>query len=296
MYSIATHELTFAFGSHRAVDSISLAVPQGSIYGFLGPNGAGKTTTIRLLLNLLQPQSGSIEVLGQPSGKHQTFARMGALIEMPSLYTHLSGRANLEITRRLYGADRKRIDEVLRLVELTAAADQRVKQYSLGMKQRLGLALALLNDPELLILDEPTNGLDPSGIRDIRDLLIRLNREEGKTIFISSHMLAEVNKLATHVGIIRKGGLIFQGTLDELQSSRGNHLMIETNDAPAAKRALEAHAFTVTSCNGHHLQVPVEDRQQVSMVNQILVQKDLQVYGLRQEQDDLEDVFLSLTK
>ena len=298
MQSLSTSQLTFDFGSHRAVDSVSLSVPEGSIYGFLGPNGAGKTTTIRLLLGLLRPTSGSVSLFDQPlaANPNQAYARIGALIEMPSLYSHLSGGANLEITRRLYGADRSRIDRVLELVEMTDAADKRVKHYSLGMKQRLGLANALINDPELLILDEPTNGLDPSGIRDMRDLLIRLNQEEGKTIFISSHLLAEMNKLATHVGIIRNGQMIFQGSLDQLHTQSGNHALIETESAPKAKAILEQHAFTVSQCNGHHLEVPVADRQQVARINEALVSKGLPVYSLRLQQDDLEDVFLSLTQ
>jgi len=298
MYSLSTSQLTFAFGDHRAGDGVSLSVPEGGIYGFLGPNGAGKTTTIRLLLGLLPPQSGHISLFGQPlqADPLAAYGRIGALIEMPSLYNHLSGRANLEITRRLYGAPRSRIDQVLALVDMAHAADKRVKQYSLGMKQRLGLANALLNDPDMLILDEPTNGLDPSGIRDIRDLLIRINREEGKTIFISSHLLAEMNKLATHVGIINQGRLIFEGTLDQLHSQSGNHVLIETENATEAKLALEQHAFTVSHCNGHHLHVPVENKDQVAHVNQALVTKGLPVYSLRMQQDDLEDVFLSLTQ
>lgn len=298
MNSLATQQLTFSFGKQTAVKGLSLQVPEGSIYGFLGPNGAGKTTTIRLLLGLLQPESGSIELF-QSSLKEnpmKAYRRIGALIEMPSLYSHLSGRANLEITRRMYGAPAQRIEEVLEMVQLSYAADKRVKAYSLGMKQRLGLASALLNDPELLILDEPTNGLDPSGIRDIRDLLIKLNRDYGKTIFISSHLLAEVDKLATHVGIIRQGNLIFQGTLDQLHAQSGNHVLIETDHAQKAKSALESSHFTVSHCNGHHLHVPIEDKLQVAQINQTLVNADLPVYSLRMQQDDLEDVFINLTE
>ena len=298
MHVLETSQLTFAFGKTKVVDGVSLNVPQGSIYGFLGPNGAGKTTTIRLLLGLLKAQSGTIQMFGQPRAGQsmEGYRRTGALIEMPSLYSHLSGRANLEITRRLYGAERSRIDTVLEMVEMTHAANQKVKQYSLGMKQRLGLANALLNDPELLILDEPTNGLDPSGIREIRDLLIRVNREYGKTIFISSHLLAEMNKLATHVGIIRKGQLIYEGSLESLHAQNGNHAIIETDNAPLAKTLLEQRSFTVSQCNGHHLEVPVEGQQQLAQLNKVLVSNDLPVYGLRLQNHDLEDVFLSLTK
>jgi ABC-type multidrug transport system ATPase subunit len=196
---INTNGLTFNFGSQTVVKELSLQVPEGSIYGFLGPNGAGKTTTIKLLLNLLQTQEGGIEIFGFDFKTHRTeiLSQVGSLIEQPAIYAHLTGRENL-INRAI-------------LLHLTQAANKKAGNYSLGMKQRLGIALALLSDPKLLILDEPTNGLDPNGIIEIRELLKKLVSEHKKTVFISSHLLGEIERMATHVGIINNGQLLFQG-------------------------------------------------------------------------------------
>ena len=201
---IQTRGLDFYFKDFKALDQVNLNVPAGSIYGFLGPNGAGKTTTIRILLDLFHPKPGQVQVFGKDLGKNRVeiLGKIGALIENPSIYKHLSGRQNLEVIRKMVGVPKSRIDEVLQIVRLVDNADKRAKNYSLGMCQRLGLAAALLTDPELLILDEPTNGLDPSGIIEMRELIIRLNKEHGKTIFLSSHILSEIEKLATDVAII----------------------------------------------------------------------------------------------
>ncbi|RYF94725.1 MAG: ATP-binding cassette domain-containing protein, partial [Chitinophagaceae bacterium] len=199
---IETNNLDFSFGAgQKILQDLSLAVPQGSIYGFLGPNGAGKTTTIRLLLGLLKVQSGTIRLFGKDFGKNrlEVLRRIGSLIEQPSLYMHLTGKENLEVFRLSYQCNKKRIGEVLELVGLQKAAHKKAKAYSLGMKQRLAIAISLLHEPELLILDEPTNGLDPTGIIETRELIRKLNKESGKTIIVSSHMLAEVEKMATHV-------------------------------------------------------------------------------------------------
>jgi ABC-2 type transport system ATP-binding protein len=222
-YAIETEALTRAFGARAAVEQLNLLVPNGGIYGFLGPNGAGKTTTIRMLLGLIRPDSGKVRLFG----KHFEFSmlnRVGSLVEAPSLYPHLTGRENLEVTRRLVGAARADIDRVLAIVRLARDADRLVREYSLGMRQRLGLALALLNSPELLILDEPTNGLDPAGIHEMRDLLRRMPAEHGVTVFLSSHLLSEVEQIAGSVGIIREGRMLFQGSLAELRRLRGGSL------------------------------------------------------------------------
>jgi lantibiotic transport system ATP-binding protein len=197
---------------------VSLAVPRGSIYGFLGPNGAGKTTTLRLLLGLLRRQRGRICVLGVELERNRTavLARTGSLIESPSLYGQLTAAENLRVCQVVHGCPRSRIPEVLRLVGLADTGRKRAGQFSLGMRQRLGVAVALLASPELLVLDEPTNGLDPFGIVEMRDLLRRLNRETGVTVLVSSHLLSEAEKLVTHVGIIKRGALVFQGPLGEL--------------------------------------------------------------------------------
>jgi ABC-type multidrug transport system ATPase subunit len=219
---IATTSLHKVFadgGDVTAVDGIDLQVPEGAIYGFLGPNGAGKSTTIRMLLGLVRPTTGTIRLFGElvrPGGTRH-LRRTGALIEAPSLYPHLTARENLELTRRLTRTGHSRIEHLLKTVDLLDAADRPAGRYSTGMRQRLGLALALMNDPELLILDEPTNGLDPAGIHEIRELIRRIPEELGSTVFLSSHHLGEVEQIASHVGIIHKGKLLYQGSLKDLE-------------------------------------------------------------------------------
>src|SRR5476651_2693567 len=217
---IRTTDLTFTFGDQTVVKSLSLQVPEGSIYGFLGPNGAGKTTTIKLLLNLLQTQHGSIHIfdLELKSNRIKILSQIGSLIEQPAIYLHLSGRENLLNRALLLQISGKRVNDMLDLVHLKDAANKKAGQYSLGMKQRLGIALAMLPDPKLLILDEPTNGLDPNGIIEVRELLIKLTTQHQKTVFISSHLLSEIEKMATHVGIIDKGELLFQGSIKDLEA------------------------------------------------------------------------------
>lgn len=224
--AIETNDVTRRFGARTVVHQLNLRVPQSGIYGFLGLNGAGKTTTIRMLLGLIKADAGSIRVFGKPFSL-DVLRRIGALVEMPSLYSHLTGRENLEVTRRQIGAPRSRIDHALSVVHLTADADRLLGEYSLGMKQRLGVALALLNSPDLLILDEPTNGLDPAGIREMRDLLRSMPREHGVTVFLSSHLLSEVDQIAEYVGILHEGHLVFQGSLAELRERQNRQLSLE---------------------------------------------------------------------
>ena len=296
---IETKRLDFLFRSGQPIlHQLSLQVPAGSIYGFLGPNGAGKTTTLRLILGLLKKQEGSITLFGKELTAHRLdiLRRLGSLIEQPSLYLHLTGRENLEIFRLTYQCPKKRIDEVLDIVRLKEAAGKRVKTYSLGMKQRLSIAMALLHDPELLILDEPTNGLDPSGIIETRELLKTLNREYGKTVLVSSHLLSEVEKMATHVGIINKGKLLFQGSLPELQQlkSKQSAIEIEVSDIAKAQRVLNGH-FPVKEVNGTKLLVHFESKERAALLNRTLVQQDVEVYQLAQTQNDLENLFIQIT-
>src|SRR6185503_17544218 len=239
-YLIETRGLSRRFGAQVAVDDLNLLVPAAGVYGFLGPNGAGKTTAIRMLLGLIRPDAGEVRLFGQPlMGNHRALmSRVGALVEAPSLYPHLTGRENLEVTRRLLGSPRALIDVALETVRMTRDANRRVREYSLGMKQRLGLALALLNKPQLLILDEPTNGLDPAGIHEMRDLIRRLPAEFGATIFLSSHLLSEVEQIAGHIGIIHQGRLLFQGALDELQAQQRERLIVGVNQPEQAIRCL----------------------------------------------------------
>ncbi len=294
---IETTSLNYSFRhGTKTLDDINLVVPKGSIYGFLGPNGAGKTTTLRLLLGLLKNQQGRLRIFGKDfnSNRIEILKRLGSLIEQPSLYLHLTARENLEIYRLVYKVDKSRIDEVLKIVGLDQTGKKKARQFSLGMKQRLSIAIALLHQPELLILDEPTNGLDPNGIIETRELIRKLNVEHGTTVIVSSHILNEVERMATHVGIIHKGKMLFQGPLSELQQmkTRQTSLEIETNDNVSAARLLES--YQVKSVNGK-LTLPFESRQQTADINKVLVQSGLSVYALHPQQNDLEQLFLDIT-
>jgi ABC-type multidrug transport system ATPase subunit len=295
---IETKQLQFAFGaSQQILHNLNLQVPAGSIYGFLGPNGAGKTTTLRLLLGLLKKQQGNITLFGKDIQQHRMniLRRLGTLIEQPSLYLHLTGKENLQIFRLTYQCSKSRIDEVLHLVRLQQAANKKVKAYSLGMKQRLAIAIALLHDPEILILDEPTNGLDPNGIIETRELIKELNRKQGKTILVSSHLLGEVEKMATHVGIIHKGKLLFQGPLQELQQlkSKQSAIEVEVNDTLKAQRVLGN--FPIKQVNGTKVLVNFESKERTAQMNTLLVQEGIDVYHLAVTQNDLENLFIQIT-
>ncbi|RYY85860.1 MAG: ATP-binding cassette domain-containing protein [Chitinophagaceae bacterium] len=227
---VSTRDLSYKYGKDEPVlTDINLTIEQGSIYGFLGPNGSGKTTTLRLLLGLLAQQGGRIELFGEELRSNRTalLRRIGALIENPSIYSQLTARENIEVFRELYGMPPSRTGEVLELVGLADTGRKRAGRFSLGMKQRLALAIALLPKPGLLILDEPTNGLDPAGIVELRAFLQHLNRAEGTTILVSSHILPEIAKLATHIGIIAHGRMRFQGTLNELYSQQPGTASLE---------------------------------------------------------------------
>ncbi len=294
---IQTTGLTYSFrNGNKTLDNINLQVPQGSVYGFLGPNGAGKTTTLRLLLGLLKNQQGKLEIFGKEFASHriEILKRLGSLIEQPSLYLHLTAKENLEIYRLVYNVSKTRIDEVLKIVGLDHTGKKKTKQFSLGMKQRLSIAIALLHQPELLILDEPTNGLDPNGIIETRELIKKLNKEHGTTVIVSSHILNEVERMASHVGIIHKGKMLFQGPLTELQQmkTRQTSLEVETNNNEAAARLLES--FTIKSVNGK-LVLPFENKEQTAVINKLLVQGGLDVYALHPQQNDLEQLFLDIT-
>ncbi|MBN8826594.1 MULTISPECIES: ABC transporter ATP-binding protein [unclassified Spirosoma] len=294
---IQTLHLSYSFGNRSVLNDVSLIVPKGSIFGFLGPNGSGKTTTIRLLLGLIRSPENNISVFSKPINDHRLsiLRRVGALIESPSLYPHLSGYANLNLTRLLLQVPSRRIDEVLDIVQLTADAHRAVREYSLGMKQRLSLAMSLLNNPELLILDEPTNGLDPAGIRDMRDLLLRLNRDEGKTIFVSSHLLSEIEKIVTHLAIINQGRLLFQGTTEELQQVHPSHVVIQTSEPERAITLLASAAYTAQQTASRRVELRVDEPSQLARINQLLVGQGIDVYGLQTQRNNLEDLFLNLT-
>jgi ABC-type multidrug transport system ATPase subunit len=227
---IRTDKLCFSFGKEKALTDVSLNVEKGAIYGFLGPNGAGKTTTIRLLLGLLEGQRQQPLVFGEMirENRMHILSRIGSLIEQPSVYEHLSGFENLMITARYRLLGKQRVYEVLEMVKLTTQAKKKVGAYSLGMKQRLGLAMALMGKPDLLILDEPVNGLDPMGIVETRELLMHLNQAYGTTVFLSSHLLSEIEKMVSHVGIINHGNMVFQGTIADFKLLSGKKDFEET--------------------------------------------------------------------
>ena len=295
-YLIETRGLSRRFGAQVAVNDLNLLVPEAGVYGFLGPNGAGKTTAIRMLLGLIRPDAGEVRLFGQPlmSNRRALMSLVGALVEAPSLYPHLTGRENLEVTRRLLGSPRELIDVALETVRMTRDAGRRVREYSLGMRQRLGLALALLNRPQLLILDEPTNGLDPAGIHEMRDLIRRLPEEFGVTVFLSSHLLSEVEQIAGHIGIIHESRLLFQGTLRDLQEKQQMELAVGVTQPEEAMNCLVGAGWSVERRDGL-LSVRAGAPEDAMKINRLLLDQRLEVLHLALSQRSLEDIFLTLT-
>ena len=296
-YIIQTQHLTRRFGHVVAVSELDLAVPKGCVYGFLGPNGAGKTTTIRMLLDLIQPNKGSIQMFGQSVKKHriETLEKIGSLVAAPSLYPNLTGRENLQLFQKLMGLPKNEIDRVLNIVNMQSAADRRVQHYSTGMRQRLGLATALLNHPTLLILDEPTNGLDPAGILEMRRLLRGLPEAFGVTVFLSTHLLNEVEQIATQIGIINKGKLIFQGGREHLQNELGGSAILQVDNPARARHILTGMGWQVSQNNDQTLSIVSQNAQALAKANAQLVAQGIEVYHLSQEKRSLEEIFLSLT-
>jgi ABC-2 type transport system ATP-binding protein len=297
--ALASSGLTKQFrGGQLAVDGIDLAVPTGSVYGFLGPNGSGKTTTIRMLLGLIQPTAGGHDVLGlpMPAGQADALPLVGSLVEGPAFYPHLSGRANLA---RLDAADRTanaatmrdRIDRALDRVGLLAAADKRYRAYSLGMKQRLGIATSLLRHRQLVILDEPTNGLDPQGTREVR-ALIREIAADGTTVFVSSHLLAEVEQVCTHVGVMRTGKLVYQGPLADLRGQA--RLLVKTPRPDLAVTVLAGLGLAGVRQAGEEVSAELGELRP-EVINERLVQAGVPVAGLETPRRSLEDEFVELT-
>jgi ABC-2 type transport system ATP-binding protein len=299
--AIATSELTKRFrGGQLAVDHIDLAVPHGSVYGFLGPNGSGKTTTIRMLLGLAFPTSGTATLLGvpMPDGATKVLHRVGSLVEGPAFYPFLTGTANLA---RYDAADRSadpataksRIAAALDRVGLTAAAGKRYRHYSLGMKQRLAIAAGLLQPRDLIILDEPTNGLDPQGTREVR-ALIRQIAADGITVFVSSHLLAEVEQICTHVGVMRTGQLVFQGSLPELRRTGAARVTVHTADAEAAAKVLAALDLADPQATSGEASAVLGDASPEQVCAE-LVQAGIGVRGFAVTSPSLEDLFVGLT-
>jgi ABC-2 type transport system ATP-binding protein len=297
MNSIETVNLSHKFGPQTALDDVNLQVGKGTIYGFLGPNGAGKTTTLKLILGLLKRQSGDIFVFGKPfeSNRVETLSKIGSLVESPSIYGQLTAVENLKILQKVYRCPDQRIKDVLELVELSRTGKKKASQFSLGMKQRLSIAIALLHNPSLLILDEPTNGLDPNGILEIRELLRSLSQNHGITILISSHLLFEIEKLVTHIGIINHGRLLFQGTLADLISKRqqSSFILFETNNDSAA--SLIINDFCTSSLiEAGKIAIPLLDKERVAAINQKLVRNNIDVYQITTVENDLEKIFFDV--
>lgn len=294
---IKTTGLSYSYDKDRkTLCGINLQIGKGSIYGFLGPNGSGKTTTLSLLLGLLKLQGGRIEILGETLQANRTgiLKKIGSLIESPSLYGHLNARENLEVYRRVYDASKERIDKVLAIVELQDTGKKQVKKFSLGMKQRLAIALALLPKPELLILDEPTNGLDPNGIIELRKLVKKLNTVYGMTILISSHILAEVEKMVSHIGIIAGGRMLFQGSVHELKllQQKQSKLQVNTSNNDVACKLLQ-NFYPEKNCNS--FLVSFNNNNDVAEINKILTRNNLDVYLLQPKENSLEQLFIELT-
>ena len=292
---LSTSKLSKRYGKKFALHDADIHIPQGEIYGLIGRNGAGKTTLLKLINSQITATSGEIHLKGQKMRFGVPTIRIGALVEFPSLYPHLTGRENLEVTRRLTGAAPAQIDHALAAVHLTDVADRVVRTYSTGRKQRLALALALLGDPKLLILDEPTNGLDPSGIREIRNLVSRFPEAYGITVFLSSHLLTEVEQVATHIGILQQGRLCFQGTLDALHAQMDNHAVLGVDQPERAERVLRGAGWTARRSGNGHLSVAINGTSDAAMVNAHLVRSGINVYQLHVERPTLEDIFLTLT-
>ena len=297
-FAIETNGLSKFYGDLRAVDAVNLRVKPGEIYGFLGLNGAGKTTTIRALLGMIRPSKGNVRVLGQavgPNGRGP-WAKVGHLVESPSAYPELTVRENLEIARRLHGiSDSGTTKRVIERLGLLPYADRQAGTLSMGNLQRLGLARALLHEPELLILDEPANGLDPAGVVEIRELLERLAREKGVTIFMSSHILTEVARLATRIGIIHRGRLVEELDTDQLEQLRRKRLAVQARDLSAAQSSLHSAGFQLTL---HDSTILIEDEDAIAYpdeIARILVYAGTPPTHLAVEQEDLEQHFLQLT-
>ncbi len=296
-YVVETKNLTKSFGKEQAVQSLDMKIAKGEIYGFLGPNGAGKTTTIRMLLGLMKPTSGSIQVFQQDLKKSRIsiLSKVGSLVENPSYYPHLTARENLEAWRKILGAPKSRITDVLAIVRLSDVANKKVKGFSLGMKQRLGIAAALLNNPELLILDEPTNGLDPSGIIEIRELIKELPQSHGMTVLISSHLLSEIDQLATTVGVLTKGKLIFQDSIEAMRKLAKQNISLRVSDQEEAHRLLLAKGIQ-TDYQKDRLILSEFTDEEIANAIQFLVQKQIAIYRVEEEKRSLEDIFLQMTR
>jgi len=293
---VSTHNLSKRYGDTYRVKSVNLSVNEGEIYGFLGPNGAGKSTTLKMILGLTRPTYGKVTVFGKEldENRHFILSQTGSLIESPSYYGHLTGLENMRVVQRLRNVPDKNVEEALKIVRLEKHKDKKAGQYSLGMKQRLGIAMALLSFPKLLVLDEPTNGLDPAGIGEIRELIKSLPQRYEMTVLISSHLLSEIEQMATSVGIINDGTMVFQGSMEDLQSKNRPTILIKTQNNKLAQELLYRKHFYHTQHEDFLVFEGLTD-EQVAQVNRILVSSDVDVLRIEEHRKNLESIFLDMT-
>lgn len=292
---IQTQRLTKVYGGAVRVKQVELQVREGEIYGFLGPNGAGKSTTMKMILGLVKPTEGAVTVLGMPFVQKNRIAilkAVGSLIESPAYYGHLTGRENMRVLQRLLDLPERNVQEAVRIVRMEGQMDKRVRAYSLGMKQRLGIAMAIARFPKLLMLDEPTNGLDPAGIEEIRELIKRLPQDYGMTVMISSHLLSEVDRMATAVGILSHGELIFQDSMETLEQRRRPRTLLRTADDRRAAKVLAPYGAQL---DDGVLMLEAASDEQAALAVRALVQAGVDVYRVEQRQRTLESVFLEMT-
>ncbi|MEW9097113.1 MAG: ABC transporter ATP-binding protein [Clostridiaceae bacterium] len=293
---VETKNLSKKFGDFKAVDNINLQVKKGRIYGFLGPNGAGKSTTIRILLGLMKPTKGKVKIFNKDLKENRIdiLKRTGSMVESPSYYGNLTAYENLEVIAKLLDADMKCIDEALEIVRLSQWKNKQVKKFSLGMKQRLGIAGALLGKPELLILDEPTNGLDPSGIHEIRELIKNLPKLYDMTVIISSHILNEIDLMADDIGIINNGELLFQGTLDELHKKSAGEICIGSREIGETVKNLRGLGY-VPDIKDKEIFVKIGDKRSEELLKDLIMKGD-KIFKFIEKQKTLEEIFLDITK
>lgn len=293
---ISTHNLSKRYGGSYRVKDVNLSILEGDIYGFLGPNGAGKTTTLKMILGLTRPTDGKVTVFGKDfdANRRNILSQTGSLVESPSYYGHLTGLENMRIMQRLRDVPDKNVSEALKIVRLENQKDKKVGQYSLGMKQRLGIAMALLAFPKLLILDEPTNGLDPAGIGEIRELIKSLPQRYGMTVLISSHLLSEIEQIANSVGIINDGMMMFQGSMDVLKNKSHSNILLKTRNNRLALELLFDKGFS-PSLHEDFLLFENPTDEQIAQANKNLVAANIDVLRIEEHKKNLESIFLDIT-
>jgi ABC-type multidrug transport system ATPase subunit len=293
---VSTHNLSKRYGDTYRVKDVNLSVCEGDIYGFLGPNGAGKSTTLKMILGLTRPTDGKVTVFGKDLGVNRSLilSQTGSLIESPSYYGHLTGLENMRVIQRLRDVPNKNVSESLKIVRLENQKDKKVEQYSLGMKQRLGIAMGLLSFPKLLILDEPTNGLDPAGIGEIRELIKSLPQRYEMTVLISSHLLSEIEQMATTVGIINDGVMMFQGSLEALKNKNRPAIIVKTQNNKLAHKLLLAKGFSHEEHEDALVFENLTDKQ-VAQANRSLIEANIDVLRIEEHKKNLESIFLDIT-